>query len=109
MEAVIGSSVQAGAQRRRAQKGVAATARPGEAAVLGHVAKGGKVSAAVQKEVSRAMKKGTALVAASIERLETAERSWDKFLREGGHSIRSYPPELVVTYMVQMSQDNDVL
>ena len=103
---VVGSSVQAGAQRRRAQKGVAATARPGEAAVLGRVAKGGKVSAAVQKEVSRAMKKGTALVAASIEHLETAERSWDKFVEDGGHTIDGYPTaELVVTYMVQMSRE----
>ena len=42
VEAVIGSSVQAAAQRRRAQKGVAATARPGEAAMLGHTVKGGK-------------------------------------------------------------------
>ena len=100
-EAVVGSSGQAAAQRRRAQKGVAATARRGEAAVLGHVKKSGKVSKAVQKEVTRAMKKGTALVAASIEHLETAERSWDKFVEEGGHTIDGYPTaELVVTYMV---------
>ena len=58
-EAVVGSSGQAAAQRRRAQKGVAATARRGEAAVLGHVKKSGKVSKAVQKEVTRAMKNGT--------------------------------------------------
>ena len=52
------------------------------------------------------MQKGTALVAASIERLETAERSWDKFVEEGGHVIDGYPTEeLVLTYMVQMSRE----
>ena len=64
------------------------------------------MSAAVKKEVARAMQKGTALVAASVERLETAERSWDKFVKEGGHKIDGYPStELVVTYMVQMSRE----
>ena len=55
-QAVVGSVVQAASQRRRAQKGVAATARQGQAAVLSHVAKAGKVAPAVQKEVARAMK-----------------------------------------------------
>jgi hypothetical protein len=105
-DAVVGSVVQAASQRRRAQKGVTAAARRGHAAVLSHVRKAGKVAPAVQKEVERAMKKGTALVAASIERLETAERSWDKFVEEGGHAIDGYPTaELVVTYMVQMSRE----
>lgn len=72
-EAVVGSVVQAASQRRRAQKGVAAAARRGQAAVAMHAAKAGKVDPAVQKEVARAMQRGTALVAASLERLETAE------------------------------------
>ena len=56
--------------------------------------------------MARAMKKGTALVAASIERLETAERSWDTFVEDGGHAIDGYPTaELLVTYMVQMSRE----
>jgi hypothetical protein len=71
-----------------------------------HAAKAGKVDPAVQKEVARAMQRGTALVAASLERLETAERSWDKYLQEGGHVIKGYPTaEQVVTYMVQMSRE----
>ena len=37
-----------------------------------------KEDAAVEKEVVRAMKQGTALVQASLERLEGAERSWNK-------------------------------
>ena len=83
---VVGSVVQAASQRRRAQKGVAAAARRGQAAVLAQAAKSGKVAADVRKEVARAMKAGTALVQASLERLETAERSWDKFVKEGGHT-----------------------
>ena len=85
-QTVVGSVVQAASQRRRAQKGVAAAARRGQAAVLAQAAKSGKVAADVRKEVARAMKAGTALVQASLERLETAERSWDKFVKEGGHT-----------------------
>ena len=103
---VIGSAVQAASHRRRAQQGVAATARRGQAALLSRSAKSGKVSADVKKEVARAMKKGSALVQATLERVQTAERSWDKFVKEGGHVIRGYPTaELVVTYMVQMSRE----
>ena len=51
-EAVIGSCDEAASQRRRAQKGVAAAARAGQMAVVAHVARSGKVSAAVKKEVN---------------------------------------------------------
>ena len=74
-DAVVGSVAHAALQRFRAQKGVAATARRGQAATLAHVAKVGRVAPVVMKEVARAMRKGTA---------ETAERSWDKFIHEGG-------------------------
>jgi hypothetical protein len=56
------------------------------------------ISPEVKKEVERAIQKGTSLVQASLEHLETAERSWDKFVNEGGHVIGGYPTaQLVVT------------
>ena len=36
----------------------------------------------MQEEVSRAMKQSSALVQASLEHLATAERSWDKYVKE---------------------------
>ena len=48
-----------------------------------------KVSA-VDEEVTRAMKRGSALVQASLEHLEMAERSWDGYLAESG--VSQIPP-----------------
>ena len=46
------------------------------------------------------MKQGTALVQASLERLEGAERSWNKHVKDAGVRINSYPTEKqVLTYM----------
>ena len=60
----------------------------------------------IAREVQRAMKQGTALVQASLEHLETAERSWDRFVEDGGHTINGYPTEVqVVTYMSKMSRE----
>ena len=65
-----------------------------------------KEDKAIDKEVQRAMKQGTGLVQAALEHLETAERSWDKFVREAGHVIDGYPTEVqVVTYMSKMSRE----
>ena len=64
-----------------------------------------KEDAAVEKEVVRAMKQGTALVQASLERLEGAERSWNKHVKDAGVRINSYPTEKqVLTYMATMSR-----
>ena len=58
-----------------------------------------KEDAAVEKEVVRAMKQGTALVQASLDRLEGAERSWNKHVKDAGVRINSYPTEKqVLTY-----------
>jgi len=60
----------------------------------------------IAKEVERSMKAGAALVQASIEHLDTAERSWDKHVREGGIKITAYPSaKQVLTYMVTMSRE----
>ena len=38
-----------------------------------------------------AIKAGTGLVQASLEHLDEAERSWDKFVAELGMKVRGYP------------------
>ena len=48
---------------------------------------------------------GSALVQASLEHLQTAERSWDKWVMENGVEINKYPTDLqVLSYMSQMSR-----
>ena len=51
------------------------------------------------------MKKGTALVQAAIEHLQTAEGLWDKWVQESDVSIDGYPSEVqVMTFMCKMSR-----
>ena len=47
---------------------------------------------AIADEVKRSLAKGTALVQlqAAVEHLETAERSWDKFIADGKRKIKGY-------------------
>jgi hypothetical protein len=106
---VVGAKETTNAQRKRAQHGAAAAARHGQAVKLAR-ARSTKPSAnskedkAIAKEVSRAMKQGKALVQASLERLETAERSWDKHVHDAVVHIDGYPTEeQVLTYMATMS------
>ena len=57
---------------------------------------GAGIPAKVRKEVARAMETGSALVQASLEHLEAAERSWDKWITESGIVIQRYPTEVQV-------------
>ena len=109
-DAVVGSKAEAAAQRRRAQSGAAAAARRGQAVQLARARQttgaDSKEDKAIAKEVGRALKQGNTLVQAAVEHLETAERSWDRFLKLGGHVIDGYPTEVqVVTYMSKMSRE----
>ena len=100
---VVGSKAAATGCQRGAQQGAAATARIGRATRIAAVKS--KEAKAIAKEVARARKQGTALVQASLERLQTAERSWDKHLADGEVVIDGYPTEdQVLAYMATMSR-----
>jgi len=102
-DVVVGSQAAAASQRRQAQQGAAASARIGQATRL--AAAKATEAREIAKEVARARKQGTALVQASLERLQTAERSWDKHVDDGGVVIDGYPTEdQVLTYMATMSR-----
>ena len=93
---VVGDKDEAGAKRRRVQNGVAASGRKGQAT---------QIPAEVQKEVAKAMRAGSALVQASLEQLQSAERSWDNWLAEHGVWVDKYPTDVqVLSYMSQMSR-----
>ena len=111
-EVVVGSKATAKEQRQRAQRGAAAAARKGQlvqraraAAAAKKQTRSSEEDAAIAKEVERSMKKGTSLVQAALEHLQTAERLWDKWVAESGTSIDGYPtPVQVVTFMSKMSR-----
>lgn len=70
------------------------------------VAEASSEDKAVEEEVARAMQPGNGLVQATLEHLETAERSWDRFVELGGEVIDGYPSEVqVVKYMSKMSRE----
>lgn len=51
------------------------------------------------------MEAGSALVQASLEHLQTAERSWDKWVAENAVVLKKFPTEVqVLAYMSQMSR-----
>ena len=84
-EGIVGSKDEVKVQRRRAQNGAAA-GRHGQAVNVARAERKltkSKEDATVEKKVVRAMKLGTALVQASLERPEGAERSWNKHACEG--------------------------
>ena len=55
--------------------------------------------------MAKAMEAGSALVQASLEHLETAERSWDNWVAENALVIKKFPTEVqVLSYMSQMSR-----
>ena len=82
-DVVVGDKDEAAAKRQRVQRGVAASGRPGQALQV-RAASGGAIPEEVRSEVAKAMQAGSALVQASIEHLETAERSWDDWVAEHG-------------------------
>ena len=101
---VVGDEGEAGEKRQRVQRGVAASGRRGQATQI-RAASGNGISAQVQQDVARALQAGSALVQASLEHLETAERSWDKWVAEHGVVIKNYPTEVqVLSYMAEMSR-----
>ena len=101
---VVGDEGEAGAKRQRVQHGVAAAGRKGQATQI-RAAAGAGIPAEVRKEVAKAMEAGSALVQASLEHLETAERSWDKWVAENAVVIKKFPTEVqVLSYMSQMSR-----
>jgi len=109
-DVVVGSKAEAATRRRRAQQGVAAAGRRGQAVQLARAERADasktKKDKAIAKEVERAMQQGTGLVQAALEHLDTAERSWDRFVKMGGHTVDGYPSEvLVVTYMSTISRE----
>ena len=77
-DVLVGDAAEAAATRQRVQRGVAAAGRKGQAMQITT----NKVPAEVRKEVAKAMQTGAALVQASIEHLDTAERSWDNWINE---------------------------
>ena len=86
-DVVAGSKTVAADQRKRAQRGAAAAARKGQVvrraiAASAARAKPSAEEAAIEKEVKRSMKKGTSLVQAALEHLNTAVRLWDKWVEE---------------------------
>ena len=101
---VVGDKDEAGAKRRRVQNGVAASGRKGQATQI-RAATTCTIPAEVQKEVAKAVQAGSALVQASLEQLQSAERSWDNWLAEHGVWVDKYPTDVqVLSYMSQMSR-----
>ena len=72
---------EAGAKRQRVQRGVAASGRRGQATLI-RAAQRDAIPTEVRKEVAKAMEAGSALVQASLEHLQGAERSWDTWIAE---------------------------
>jgi len=103
-DVVLGDAVEADAKRHRIQRGVAAAGRKGQATRIG-AAGANNISAEVREDVAKAMEAGAALVQASLEHLETAESSWDKWITEHGIVVKQFPTEVqVLCYMSEMSR-----
>ena len=101
---VVGDEGEAGAKRQRVQNGVAASGRIGQATLI-RGASLGTVPIEVRKEVAKAMQCGSALVQASLEHLQTAERSWDMWVAEHSVRVNKYPTDVqVLSYMSDMSR-----
>ena len=101
---VVGDEGEAGAKRHRVQHGVAAAGRKGQATAI-RAASLGTVPVEVRTEVAQAMQAGSALVQASLEHLQTAERSWDKWVADHSVRVNNYPSDVqVLSYMSEMSR-----
>jgi len=66
-DVVVGSKQDAAEQRKLAQRGAAAAGRRGQAVQLARAQATAQQDAAIDKEVTRAMKQGTGLVQAALE------------------------------------------
>ena len=100
-DVLVGDAAEAAATRQRVQRGVAAAGHKGQAMQITT----NKVPAEVRKEVAKAMQSGAALVQASIEHLDTAERSWDNWINERSVVVKKYPSEVqVLSYMSEKSR-----
>ena len=108
-DVVVGSKAEAARRRQQAQQGAAAAGRVGQAVKRAREnstpSTTSKEDKEIAAEVARSMKKSNGLVQAAVEHLETAERSWDKFVTESGIVIDGHPSEeQVLTYMSKMSR-----
>ena len=88
---IVGDKVEAAKRRRRAQHGAAAAGRRGESIKVARALNGAINLKVLEKDADEAIKAGTGLVQASLEHLDEAERSWDKFVAESGMKVRGYP------------------
>jgi hypothetical protein len=104
-EVIVGDNKEAASKRRRAQHGAAAAGRRGQTIQAVQARNGMPDMKILQKDAEAAMKAGNALVQASVEHLEEAERSWDKYVRESGMKVRGFPTEKqVLMYLSYMSR-----
>ena len=105
---LVGDKVEAAAKRRRAQYGAAAAGRRGQSIQAARARKGMPDMKVLSEDAEAAMKAGNALVQASVEHLEEAERSWDKYVKESGSKIRGFPTEKqVLMYLSYMSRTRE--
>ena len=105
VDTIVGDKEEAARKRRRAQAGVAAAGRCGQSIQAARARKAGLDMKVINKDADDALKAGSGLVQASLEHLDEAERSWDKFVAESGMKIKSYPTEKqVAMYMSAMSR-----
>ena len=88
---IVGDKVEAAKRRRRAQHGAAAAGRRGESIKVARALNGAINLKVLEKDADEAIKAGTGLVQASLEHLDEAERSWDKFVAELGMKVCGYP------------------
>ena len=105
---IVGDKVEAAKMRRRVQHGAAAAGRRGESIKVARALNGAINLKVLEKDADEAIKAGTGLVQASLEHLDEAERSWDKFVAESGMKVRGYPTvKQVLMYMSHMSRTRE--
>ena len=105
---LVGDNLEAAAKRRRAQYGAAAAGRRGQSIQAARARNGMPDMKVLAEDAEAAMKAGNALVQASVEHLEEAERSWDKYVKESGSKIRGFPTEKqVLMYLSYMSRTRE--
>ena len=76
-DVLVGDKAEADTRRLRAQHGAAAAGRRGQSIQAACARNGVPDMKVLAKDAEAAMKAGNALVQASVEHLEEAERSWD--------------------------------
>ena len=105
---IVGDKEEAAAKRRRTQHGAAAAGRRGQSIQAKQARNGMPDMKVLQEDAEAAMKEGNALVQASIEHLDEAERSWDKYVEQSGTKVRGFPTEKqVLMYLSYMSRTRE--